>query len=149
MKVLLLKDVSGHGKEGDVVDISDGYARNYLIPRKLAVAATQGMEKEMNVRKAAEARRRAVDKEAAEKIAQRMEGMKLTLPGKAGENGRLFGSISGREIAEALNTEHHIEVDRKKIELESAIHELGTYNVRVRLFANVSANIQIEVVAGE
>jgi large subunit ribosomal protein L9 len=149
MKVLLLQDVRGSGKAGEIITVSDGYYRNFLFPKGLAKEATQGIVKELDMKRAAEARRKAVDKEAAMAIAKRMQEMKVVLHAKAGENNRLFGSLGSKEIVEALATQYGIEVDKKKVELEENIRELGEYQVKIRLYAGVLATLNVEVVAGE
>lgn len=149
MKVLLLKDVKGSGKQDEIISVSDGYARNFLLPRGLAKVADSTIIKEQEQKKNAEARRRAVDKKAATDIALRMKDMQVTVAAKAGANGKLFGSVSNKEVSDALEAQHHIMVDKKKIELSSPIGAVGSYTAKVRLFAEVSAELKVEVVAGE
>lgn len=148
MKVFLLQDVKGTGKQGEIVTVSDGYARNFLMPRNMARPADAALVKEQDEKKASLARRRAVDKHAAEEIARRMKDMTVTLKAKAGESGKLFGSVSNKEVAVALEEQHKVQVERKKIEMDT-ITAVGSYTAKVRLFAEVSAELKVEVVAGE
>ncbi|MDD3242848.1 MAG: 50S ribosomal protein L9 [Eubacteriales bacterium] len=148
MKVLLLQDVRGSGKQGEIINVSDGYARNFLLPRNLAKIADEGVIKGLEQKKAAEARRRAVDKQAAMEIAQRMKNMTVTVQAKAGANGKLFGSVTNKEVSEALEAQHHIQVEKKKIEM-GPIGAVGSYTAKIRLFAEVSAELAVEVTAGE
>lgn len=114
MKVILSKDIKGTGSKGDVLNVSDGFARNYLFPRGLAAEATDGNLNAVRQHKDAEARRKAVNEQSAREIAGRLKNLTVTIKAKSGEAGRLFGSVTGKEIAGALLEQHHIEVDKKK-----------------------------------
>ncbi len=146
MKVILTEEIRGLGTRGDVVTVKDGYARNYLLPKKLAQEATTS-----NL-KAIEHQRRKWDllaqeeKNAAQKQADRVKGVKIQIEKRVGEHGHLFGSVTANEIADAL-LEKGIEVDKRRIELESPIKNIGLHDVEVRLHRDVTASIQVEVVA--
>jgi len=148
MKVILLKDVKGSGKAGEVVSVNDGYARNFLFPRGLAQEANATNLNAQRNHAAAEDHRKQVEREAAMAKAEQLREVGVTIPVRVGENGRLFGSVGTKEIAEALEQQHAIKVDRKKLVLRDAIHDLGEYEVRVKLYANVSATIKVKVIGG-
>ena len=149
MKVILNQDIKGTGKKGDVLNVSDGYARNFLFPRGLAVEANAGNLNEIQKKKDAEAHRKAVNEQAAREIAKRVKEMTVTIKVKAGEGGKLFGSVTGKEIADALLTQHDIEVDKKKIEMDDAIKTVGTHEVKLKLFTGVNATLKVDIQAGE
>lgn len=149
MKVILTGDIKGTGCKGDVLNVSDGFARNYLFPRSLAVEATQGNLNAVKQRKDAEAHRKAVNERSAREIAAKLKELTVTIKAKTGEAGRLFGSVTGKEIAEALLEQHHIEVDKKKVEMEEPIKAVGEHEVKVKLFAGVSSTLRVHITAGE
>lgn len=149
MKVILSQDIKGTGSKGDVLNVSDGYARNFLFPRGLAIEATDGAVKAVMQKKDAEAHRRAVNEKSARDIAARVKELTVEIKAKAGEGGRLFGSVTGKEIAEALLAQHHIEVDKKKIEMDEALKTVGTHDVKLKLFAGVSQTLKVHISAGE
>jgi len=146
MKVVLLQDVKDLGKKGELVNASDGYARNFLFPRKLAVEATTGRLKEIEDKKAAEKNRKEKELGAAKELADKLSKLEVLFRTKAGENGKLFGSITGKDVAEAIKTQHKIEVDKKKIVLHDAIKALGTYQVEIKVYPEVSTKISVKVV---
>jgi large subunit ribosomal protein L9 len=148
MKVILLEDVKKLGKKGDLVEVAEGYARNYLFPRKLAAEATQGSIKQWEQEKKAEKRRKAKELEEAKELAQKLSKTSLTLSVKAGDQGKLFGSITNKDISEALFKQHKIKLDRRKIELSDPIKALGNYEVSVKLAPEVEAKMAIKVVEG-
>jgi large subunit ribosomal protein L9 len=146
MKVLLLKDVDNLGSAGDVVTISDGYGRNYLIPRRLAKMATKGTVQEANqIRKVGE-RKRARELEDAQALARRIEGLTLTFHARAGEKGKLYGSITPAEMAESLERELGQEIDRRKI-VADPLRQVGEHLVAVRLMGDVSATLKVIIQA--
>jgi large subunit ribosomal protein L9 len=149
MKVILSQDIKGTGSKGDVLNVSDGFARNYLFPKGLASEATQGNLAAIKQHKDAEARRKAVNEQSAREIAARIKELTVTIKAKSGEAGKLFGSVTGKEIAEALLAQHHIEVDKKKIEMEEPIKTIGTHQVKVKLFAGVSSTLSVQITPGE
>lgn len=145
MKVILKEDVKGSGKKGDMVNVSDGYARNYLIPRKLAIEADKSAMNELKNREQSEKRRVALELEEAKKAAAELEGKNLRIIAKAGQNGKLFGSVTSKEIAEELNKQHNLNVDKRKIKLNGDIKNYGSYEAEVKLPQGVSAKIFVIV----
>ena len=146
MKVVLLQDVKDLGRKGELVNASDGYARNFLFPRKLAVEATAGRLKEIEDRKASEKNRKEMELHAAKELAEKLSKLEVLFRTKAGENGKLFGSITGKDVAEAIKAQHKIEVDKKKVVLHEAIKALGTYQVELKVYPEVSTKINVKVV---
>ncbi|MGQ0550213.1 MAG: 50S ribosomal protein L9 [Armatimonadota bacterium] len=145
MKIILLKDVPGTGKAGTVSDVKEGHARNYLIPRGLAVEASAGAMRDLEHRKRAVQHRVDREHEEVEAQAQSLEGLVLEIRGKAGKGGRLFGSVTTQQIAEALNR-RGFPVTRKQIELDKPIHVEGFYKVPIRLRAGVVVHVDLNVV---
>ena len=146
MKVILLEDVRGSGKSGDVVNVSDGYARNMLIPRGLAVEATPQNVKQLEKKKEAIAKKFAEDKAAALEMKKKLEEITIEVKTKAGKNGKVFGSVTSADIAEALHAQG-FDVDKKKIQLDSPIKAIGTTDVNVKLFTEVSGKVKVNVVS--
>ncbi|HBT48521.1 MAG: 50S ribosomal protein L9 [Caldanaerobacter subterraneus] len=146
MKVILVKDVKNVGKAGEVVNVSDGYGRNYLIPKGLAIEATESNLKMLNEKKKAEERKRQQELEQAKELAQKLSKVGVTLKVKAGENGKLFGSVTSKDVEEALK-EKGFEIDKKKIVLPENIKTTGTYYAEVKLYQGVTAKVQVDVVA--
>ena len=144
MKVIFLQDVKGQGKRGEVKDVSEGYANNYLIPRGLAKIATEGNMKSLQVQKQAEARRKDKEKEQAQQLAKQIEALTVRIQAKAGEGGRLFGSITSKQIAEELE-KMNIKVDKRKIDLPEPIRSLGGSQVPIKLYPDVIATLKVEV----
>jgi len=145
VKIILTRDVPNVGHAGDVKDVSDGYARNYLISRGLAVKATPGALRDLERRRVAETSREERLAERAEMLAQRLSGLTLTFEAKAGEKGRLYGSITPAEIAEALEREVGEKFDRRKHILVDPLRQVGTHVVPVRLTADVVAEVKVVV----
>jgi len=146
MKIVLRADVDELGKKGDLVEVADGYARNYLVPKGLALRATPGVQKQADaMRRNREARDRR-EREAAEALAGRFSGRTVTIAARAGEGGRLFGSVTASDIAEAVQAQFGVEIDRRRIELDEPLKELGTTELRVRLHGEVVASVVVEVV---
>jgi len=145
MQVLLLQNVSGIGNAGEVKRVADGYARNYLLPRKLAVIATEGAVKQADAIKQAVVRREAKTRGEAQELAKLIEKVTLTFRAKAGEGDRLFGSITTGDIVDALAREKGIAVDKRKIALDSPLKELGTHQVTIKLHPEVSATLMVVV----
>ena len=144
MKVLLLQDVKGTGKKGEVVSVSDGYARNFLLPRKMAEPADAQAINAANIKKSAAQHRKFTAGVKARESAQALEGQVVHVKARVGENGKLFGTVSGKEIAAALQEQKGIEVDRKKIAIDP-IRALGEYTAKLSLFEGVSANVKVIV----
>ncbi len=145
MKVILLKDVKGIGKKGDLVNAKDGHARNYLLPRNLAVeATTQNMNQWKREKKEEQAQQEQEYKEALD-LKKELESLTLGFTSKAGENGKLFGSITSKDISEKLKKDHKINIDKRKIEMEDNIKDLGTTVVTVRVYPKVVAELKVKV----
>ena len=138
MKVILLEDVRGQGKKGTLKEVSDGYARNYLLPRKLAMEATTDNLNALKLK----------EKAKAEEIAKQLEGLYVRIGAKAGAGGKLFGSITSREISQALEEQHGIVIDSKKIVQDDPIRSFGNYEIRARLGYEVSGTIHLTVTEG-
>ncbi|MBQ6693103.1 MAG: 50S ribosomal protein L9 [Clostridia bacterium] len=149
MKVILQKDVKGTGKAGDIANVNDGYARNFLIPKGLAVPADANNINAAIVKKGADKHRIEMQRKRARELADDMSGITVKVYAKAGENGKLFGSIGTAEIAEALKAQHDIEVDRKKIRLEEPIKALGVVKVTAHMYENTDAKFNVEVLAAK
>ncbi|MBN2880033.1 MAG: 50S ribosomal protein L9 [Clostridia bacterium] len=149
MKVILLKDVKGSGKQGDIVNVSDGYARNFLFPKAMAKEATNENINIVNQQKAAVVHQQELDLKAAKELAGTIDKKDVMIRLKAGANGKLFGSVNTKDIADALNEQHNMEVDKKKLVLKDNIKECGSYPVAVKLFPNVQAVINVIVEAIE
>ena len=145
MKVILQQDVRDHGKKGQLVDVSDGYARNFLIPRKLAVEATKENLAEMRQQDAAKQRRAEQEKAKALENAQKLEAVVVRVTAKSGGGARLFGSVTNAEIASALEAQHGIAVEKNKIVIPDSIKNFGTYEVKVKLGHEVSGVIHLMV----
>lgn len=145
MKVILKADVKGHGKKGDLVNASDGYAKNYLIPKGLAVVADKTSMNELENKKSSEQFHKNQEEARAKELAEKLEGQKITFRLKAGDNGKLFGSITAKDIAEQIKMQLHLVVDKKKIALPDGIKILGITNVTVKVYPNISAEIKVEV----
>lgn len=144
MKVLLEQDVKGQGKKGEVINVSDGYARNYLFPHKLATPADASAINAANIQKSAAAHRKFEAGLKARELAKQLEGAVVTVKVNVGENGKLFGTVTGKEIAAALQEQKGIEIDRKKISVET-IRGTGEYPAKVSLYENTAANIKVIV----
>ena len=146
MKVILLEDVRGTGKAGDVANVSDGYARNMLIPRGLAVEATAQNIKQLEKKKEAMAKKFAEDKAAALELKKKLEEVTVEVRTKAGKDGKVFGSVTSKDIADALN-QMGFDIDKKKIQLDSPIKATGMTDVNVKLFTEISGNVKVNVVS--
>lgn len=147
MKVILLKDDKNLGKKGSLVEAKDGYARNFLLPRKVAVEATPENLEQWKKDRAEEERIEAENKKAALELKQKMEKISVTIYAKAGEGGRLFGAITSKDIADALKKEYSIDVDKKKIDLSDPVKEIGVRKVSVKLYPQVNADLKVDVKA--
>ncbi|MGH7728824.1 MAG: 50S ribosomal protein L9 [Candidatus Binataceae bacterium] len=147
MKVILMSDVKPLGLSGAVVEVADGYARNYLLPRRLAAEASSGSLALLEQQRVAKARRDAEALAGAEALAAQLAELQLVVPAKAGGNGRLFGAVTNAAVAEAIRKELGVEIDRHKIDVPENIKSLGSYPIEVRLGKNVAAKTTIKVVA--
>ncbi|WP_026908448.1 50S ribosomal protein L9 [Paucisalibacillus globulus] len=146
MKVIFLQDVKGKGKKGEVKNVSDGYARNYLLKNKLAEEATTGNIKALEAQKRKSDQIEQQEKENAEQLKKKIESLEVTLKAKSGDGGRLFGSITSKQIADALNKDHGIKTDKRKIELDQPIRALGYTNVPIKLHPEVTGTVKVHVV---
>ena len=146
MKVILNADVSGKGKKGDIVNVSDGYARNFLFPKNLAKEATAQNLNAAKVAQDAAKHRKLVEKSDALALAEKLTGKRVQIKAKCGEGTRLFGAVMAAEVAQAVEDSLGVQVDKKKIALSGGIKELGTYDVTVKIYAEVSAKIKVDVV---
>ena len=146
MKVILTQDVKGQGKKDDVIEVSDGYARNFLIKNRLAVEATSAMINSIKIKKAADEHRRAEEKAAALELAKKIAGTTVAVKIKVGETGKLFGALNTQAVADALK-EAGYDIDRKKIVLPDVIKTVGVYEITVKPYAEVSAKIKVSVEA--
>lgn len=144
MQVVLEQDVKGTGKKGEIVNVSDGYARNFLLPRKLASPADKAALNAMNIQKSAAQHRRFIAGNKAREDAKAIEKLTVTIPVKMGENGKMFGSVTGKEVAAALKEQHGMEIDKKKIAMDQ-IRSTGEYVARISLFEDVKANLKVVV----
>jgi len=147
VKVLLRDDVDNLGEKGDLVDVADGYARNYLVPRGLAIRASRGATKQAESMRRARALREERDIESANELARRLGSVPVRITVRAGEGGRLFGSVTNTDLAVAVAEQLNVEVDRRVIELSDPIKELGDTEVTARLHPEVVATIRVSVVA--
>lgn len=145
MQVLLVKDVPGIGKAGQTKNVADGHARNYLLPRGLAVIATQGAVKQVEALKLASVKREAETLQEAQLLATTLNAIVLTFKVKAGTNDRLFGAVTASDIAERLVKDHKINIDKRKIELEHPIKDLGQRGVPIKLHPEVTAHVQVMI----
>ena len=145
MKVILLQDVKGQGKKGQLVDVSDGYARNFLLPKKLAQEATADNVNTMKMNDKALQEKRQKEREAALALSKVLKEMTLTVMAKGGGAGRLFGSVTNAEIADALAKQHNIQLDKRKIVLKDAIKNIGTYTVTCKLGYEINADLTVEI----
>jgi len=146
MKVILLKDIKGTGKKGEILNASDGHARNYLIPRGLAKEATDGSVKELEHQTASKVKREEEALEQAKELAEKIGNFDITIKTKAGDGGRLFGSITNKDISDLIKSKYKIDVDKKKIVMEHPIRTLGTTNVTVKVYPKVSTQLKVNVV---
>lgn len=144
MKVIFLKDVKGQGKKGEIKEVSEGYAQNFLIPRGLVRPATDGNVKTLENQTAAEAKRKEREKEEAVELGKKLEEMTVTLKAKAGEGGRLFGAITSKQVAEALE-KAGVKIDKRKIEMHDPIRSLGVTQVPVKLHPEVKSTVKVQV----
>ncbi len=147
MKVILQKDIKSVGKKGQILDASDGYARNYLLPKKLAVIADATNLNELKTKQDANKYKRDMTMANAKELVEKMKGFELTFKIKAGENGKTFGSVTAKDIADELNKKYFVEVDKKKIGLADAIKTIGIYTIDVKLFEGIVGKLKVTVLA--
>lgn len=145
MIVILLKDIKGTGKAGDVVKVSDGYARNLLIPKGYATEASTGNVKNLEKQKALLEEKKEQERAKAEELAGKLAGVSVNIVTKSGEGGRLFGSITSKDIADALKEQHKIDIDKKKLVMDSPIKHVGETEIQIKLYHEISANLKVNV----
>lgn len=145
MKVILQSDVKGTGKKGQILEVADGFARNFLFPKKLAIEATTGNIQDVSHKKEVEQRRKEKEKEDAIKLGLKLNALLIEVKTKTGEGGRLFGSVTSKEITEALKKQHGVEVDKRKLEIKDPIKTLGDFEVHVKVHPEVVAKLQVHV----
>ena len=145
MKVILLKDVKGLGKAGDLVNSKDGYARNYLFPKNLAIEATEVNLKKLDEKKSQEAAKIAAEQKEAQELKAKLEKLTVEIKAKGGTGGRLFGSITSADISNELKKQHKINIDKRKIELKENIKSVGIAEVEVKLYIEISAKLKVNV----
>jgi large subunit ribosomal protein L9 len=145
MKLILTQEVTGLGSPGDVVEVAGGYGRNYLVPRRLAMRWTRGAEKQIDMIKRGRSAREIRGLDDAKQVAGQLEGLSVRLTTRAGASGRLFGSVSPSDIAEAVRAAGGPELDRRRIEITNPIKTVGSHQVRVRLHPEVSAAVDVEI----
>lgn len=146
MKVILKENVKGSGKKGQIVTVSDGYAKNFLIPRGLAVVADNANINIMESKKAAEDRKKAKEIEEANNLAKYIKGIELKIKAKSGGAGRLFGSITSKDIVEKLKSDFDLDIDKRKLNLSDSIKTLGDHEIEVKLYANISTKLKVKVI---
>ena len=147
MKVILKQDIKGVGKKDEVINASDGYARNFLFPKNMAVEANAENMSKLKAKQDSNAYKKGQEKEEAQKVADRLSKILVKIKVKSGANGKIFGGVSSKEIAENLEKQYQIKVDKKKIDLKDTIKTLGTFNVDVKLFEGVIGTVKIDVIS--
>lgn len=147
MKVILLQDVKKIGKKDEIINASDGYARNFLLPKGLAVEANNENLAKLKGRSDSKQHKIDVEKSKAEEIANKLKNIELKISVKAGENGKIFGGVSTKEISEQLDKQYGIKIDKKKIDMKEAIKNLGVFNINVKLFENVNGIIKLNIIS--
>ena len=147
MKVILMQDIKGVGKKDDIINANDGYARNFLFPKKLAVEANNQNMSLLQSRKDATNFKKEQEKEKAEKLKEKLSEITLKITVKAGENGKIFGSITSKEIAMELKNQYNIDIDKKKILLKEAIKEIGMFPIEIKLYEGIIGKLKINIIA--
>ena len=146
MKVILTQDVKKIGKKGEIINASDGYAKNFLFPKKLAVPADTQNLNELKAKQASEKHKKEIETEEAKKIAEQIKQIKITIKAKIGENQKLFGSITSKEIAEQIEKELKIKIDKKKITLKDPIKTIGEYPIEIKLYEGVNLKTTVQII---
>ena len=147
MKVILLDNIKGVGKKDEIINSSDGYARNFLFPKKLAVEANNENMNKLKAKKQSEQYKKDVEKENAQKIAKQLDEIILNIKVKAGENGKIFGGVTSKEISEELKKQYKIDVDKKKIVLNENIKNIGSFDINIKLYEGVLGKLKVKVVS--
>ena len=149
MKVILKDNIKGVGKKDEVINASDGYARNFLLPKGIAVEANSENMSKLKAKEDSKAYKKEQEKEEPKKISEKLAGIQLKVPVKSGENGKIFGGVSAKEIADLLKSNYNIEVDKKKIDLKETIKTLGLRTVTIKLYDGVVGNLKVDVISKE
>lgn len=147
MKVILLNDIKGVGKKDQIIEASDGYARNYLFPKKLAVEATKENLGKLESKNEANKFKKQNEKNDAIEVANKLKELVLTIKVKAGENGKIFGGVTSKEISENLKEQYKIEIDKKKIEVKETIKNIGRFTINIKLYEGVNAKLTVNIIA--
>ena len=145
MKVILTQDIKSLGKKDAIVEVSEGYGRNYLLPKGLAMEASKGNLNDINNKKEAEKNRKAKEEARAWEIAEAIRDKTFVVKAKAGENGKLFGAVSNKDVADAIKAQAKFDIDKKKIELSEPIKNIGTYEVEAKVYAGISAKFNVKI----
>jgi len=148
VRIVLRADVDNVGKKGDIVEVADGFARNYLIPKGRAIVATKGVQSQADAMRRSRDKKDARDREAAENVARMLVPVVIRIAARAGAEGRLFGSVTSTDVAEAVQAQSGVELDRRRIHLEEPIRSLGTHEVPVKLHTDVEFRLTVEVLTG-
>ncbi len=146
MKVILLKDIKALGKKDEIVNVSDGYARNYLLPKNFAIEATSGKLKEIHIKKEADKGKKAKEIDEARELSERISKLEIVIKSKAGASGKLFGSITNKDISDGIKKQHKIEIDKKKIVLNEPIKALGNHEIEIKVYPEITSKINVKVV---
>ena len=149
MKVLLLADVKGQGKKDQIVEVSDGYARNFLFPKKLAVVADNKAMSEAKSKEESKKFKLSEEKKAARALADKLSALTVTVTASSGADGRLYGSITAKDIAEKLAQQHKVEIDKRKLVLKDNIKTYGTFEIDVKVYPEISAKLKVKVTEGK
>ncbi len=147
MKVILLEDIKGVGKKDQVINSSDGYARNFLFPKKLAVEANNENMAKLKAKQDSNQYKKSQEKEEAQKLAENLKRIMLKLEVKSGENGKIFGSITAKEIADSLKAQYKIDIDKKKIDLKEPIKTVGSFSVSIKLYEGIVGTLKVQVIS--
>ena len=147
MKVILKQDIKGVGRKDEIINASDGYARNFLLPKGLAVEANNENMSKLKAKEDSKAYKKEIEKEEAKKVAEKLAGIQLKVEVKSGENGKIFGGVSAKEIAQELEKQHNIIIDKKKIDLKETIKTLGIQTVDIKLFEGIIGKLKVDVIA--
>lgn len=148
MKVILLENVKGVGKKDEIINANDGYARNFLLPKKLAVEANNQNLAKLKSKQESNEHKKMTEKQEAEDLAKKLEKIILKIQVKAGENGKIFGGVTAKEIAEQLQKQHNFKVDKKKIDLKETIKQTGMFTIDFKLCEGVNAKLKIHIIGG-
>ncbi len=148
MKLILLENIKGVGKKDEIINANDGYARNFLLPKKLAVEANSENLAKLKAKQDSNAHKKQEDKKSAEEIKEKLSKIMLKIQVKAGENGKIFGGVTSKEISEQLKKQYNFDIDKKKIDVKETIKTLGVFTIDIRLFEDVIGKIKIDIIAG-